>query len=119
MHPGGACIQCHSSGEGPRYTIAGTVFHGAREQTDCNGANGATESLSVVVTDANGKKLTLPVNDVGNFFTKDPVAFPFQAKVVSSSGKENVMTAAQSVGDCNTCHTQMGANAAPGRILAP
>ncbi len=118
MHPGGTCIACHSTDDGPKYTIAGTVFPGVSELTDCNGTNGAG-ILSVVVTDADGKVLTLPVNDVGNFFTTEPVTVPFRSKVVSASGKENVMGDPQTIGDCNHCHAAVGRNGAPGRILSP
>lgn len=118
MHPGGACIACHSEGEGPIYTIAGTVFPAMMELTDCNGVNGSG-TFSVVITAADGTVLTLPVNDVGNFYTRSPVAMPFHAKVVNSNGHELSMTDAQSTGDCNSCHTQLGANGAPGRIMAP
>jgi hypothetical protein len=118
MHPGGTCIACHSSGEGPSYVIAGTVFPTMTELTDCNGSNGAG-TLSVVVTGADNNVVTIPVNDVGNFYTRQRVVFPFHAKVVSSTGKELSMTDPQSTGDCNGCHTAVGANGAPGRIMAP
>jgi len=42
----------------------------------------------------------------------------FRAKVVYQ-GRERIMTVAQTIGDCNSCHTQYGANNAPGRILLP
>ena len=34
-------------------------------------------------------------------------------------GRERLMIAAQTSGDCNSCHTQAGASAAPGRLLTP
>jgi mono/diheme cytochrome c family protein len=121
MHPGGTCITCHATaeaGEAPQYTIAGTVYPTIREPTDCNGSNGVTAGIQVVVTDAAGRVLTLPVNTVGNFFTTAAVTFPFHARVVRGT-VERVMTAAQSTGNCNGCHTETGANGAPGRIVAP
>ena len=121
MHPGGTCITCHANeeaDEAPRYTIAGTVYPTIREPTDCNGSNGTSAGIQVVVTDATGRVLTLPVNTVGNFFTTAAVTFPFHAKVVRGT-VERVMTAAQSTGNCNGCHTEVGANGAPGRIVAP
>jgi len=119
MHPGGTCITCHASqDDAPRYTIAGTVYPTIREPTDCNGSNGTSAGIQVVVTDAAGRVLTLPVNTVGNFFTTAAVTFPFHAKVVRGT-VERVMTAAQSTGNCNGCHTEAGANGAPGRIVAP
>ena len=118
MHPGGTCIDCHSSGEGPRYTIAGTVFPKSNELDDCNGSNGTTGALSVVITDKNGASFALAVNSVGNFYTRQAVATPFTAKVVSPNG-EGAMTAPQTNGDCNSCHAQTGNSGAPGRIVAP
>jgi hypothetical protein len=115
MHPGGACISCHETSGGPRLTIAGTVYPTAHEPDDCDGVSG---SLQVVITDANGRTLTLSVNAAGNFYSTSSVAFPFHAKVVSG-GAERAMTAAQTSGDCNSCHTVAGANSAPGRIMAP
>jgi len=119
MHPGWTCIDCHTSGgEGPRYTIAGTVFPKYNELNDCNGSNGTTAGLSVVITDKNGASFSLPVNSVGNFFTRQAVAMPFTAKVVSPAG-ELAMTTPQTNGDCNSCHAQVGNSGAPGRIVAP
>ena len=43
---------------------------------------------------------------------------PFKAKV-TYMGRERAMAATQTSGDCNACHTQNGANSAPGRILLP
>lgn len=124
MHPGSACMSCHQGQEdAPAFTIAGTVYQKQKELTDCNGANGAPSqgagALSVVVTDAMGAVITMPVNDVGNFYSRQPFVAPFKAKVVTASGHANEMTDAQANGDCNTCHSSIGASGAPGRILAP
>jgi hypothetical protein len=43
---------------------------------------------------------------------------PFTAKV-TFQGREIVMTTPQTDGDCNSCHTETGANGAPGRIKLP
>ncbi|HTQ06616.1 MAG TPA: hypothetical protein VMI54_22305 [Polyangiaceae bacterium] len=123
MHPGGACITCHTSGgeeEGPRFTFAGTVFPSAHEPDDCNGLDGSTAMTEVVVTDANGSTFTMNVNSVGNFSytARTAPVMPYTAKVVSGSN-ERAMSAKQMTGDCNSCHTQDGANDAPGRIMAP
>lgn len=119
MHPGVACINCHATKfDAPRFTIAGTVFPTEHEPDDCNGLSGTTSGVKVVITGADGKVLTLPVNAVGNFYTTTAVAKPFKAKVVAGT-KERAMNAAQTSGDCNSCHTETGANNAPGRIAAP
>ena len=118
MHPGSDCIGCHAGGEGPAFVVAGTVYPTLIEANDCYGTRGAT----VEITDANGAKYSLPTNDAGNFYLR-PIdapgfAFPFSAKVVVGTA-ENVMFAAQSSGACASCHTENGANGAPGRVVSP
>ena len=118
MHPGGACIDCHSNVGGPSLLVAGTVFPTAHEPTDCDGV-GPT-GYTVVVTQADGTNLTLSVNSAGNFYQAGfSIAFPITAKVVSPTGAERAMTTPQMSADCNSCHTVDGANGAPGRIVAP
>jgi hypothetical protein len=117
MDPGMACISCHSRGEGPRFAIAGTVYPTAHEPDNCNGASGS-KGIEVVITGADGKSITLTPNAVGNFSSSGQVATPYQAKLVYM-GRERLMVAAQTSGDCNSCHTQSGANAAPGRLVLP
>ncbi|HUJ58624.1 MAG TPA: hypothetical protein VLX92_09030 [Kofleriaceae bacterium] len=118
MHPGEACIACHTARTGgddaPAFTIAGTVYPTGHEPDDCNGATGAT----IVITDANGAMFSLTPNSAGNFTSTKAVALPIHAKVVVGT-TERAMAAAQTSGDCNSCHTQDGANAAPGRITLP
>src|SRR4249920_3005010 len=60
MHPGGACISCHGSDEGPRYTIAGTIFPTMVDPTDCNGSNGTGGAIRVVITGLDGNVLSVP-----------------------------------------------------------
>ena len=115
MHPGVACIDCHSKSDGPLYQVAGTVYPTAHEPDDCYGASG---SATVVITDANGTAYSLPVNSAGNFFSRTRIATPYTAKVISG-GKTRAMVGAQKNGDCNTCHTEQGTETAPGRIMAP
>ena len=118
MHPGGTCLACHTSqGEGPSYTLAGTVFSTLHEKDDC-AADTSIAGSTVVITGADKKVTTLTVNSAGNFFTEGPIAFPYTAKVLRG-GKEHAMVAAQSNGDCNSCHSEQGNSGAPGRITAP
>ena len=119
MRPGGACISCHQQGgEGPRFTVAGTLFPTPHEPNDCNGV-ASTDGAQVIVTEANGTAHTLSVNQAGNFYLQVPsFVFPYQAKVVYQ-GRERVMVEAQKSGDCNDCHTQDGRQNAPGRIFLP
>jgi hypothetical protein len=117
MHPGMACISCHSSsgGEAPPFTLAGTVYPTAHEPDDCNGAAGGAQ---VVVTDAANNVITLAVSSVGNFSYRGAIALPFTAKVIAN-GQERAMSTPQTSGDCNSCHTTNGASSAPGRIMLP
>jgi hypothetical protein len=120
MHPGKACIACHDGGreeKGPRLSIAGTVFPSLVEPDDCNGA--AASGLQVVIKGADGRILTLTPNAAGNFYAEEErVALPYTAEL-RYQGRVRAMTQPQSSGDCNTCHTERGASAAPGRILLP
>jgi hypothetical protein len=121
MHPGVACINCHSKEgeeEGPRFAVAGTLYPSAHEPNDCNGV--ATSSgATVVIIDASGSEHRLKPNAAGNFFLEATTfTLPYTAKV-TYDGRERVMVEAQDDGDCNACHTEAGANHAPGRIFLP
>jgi hypothetical protein len=121
MEPGQACIGCHATpgDEAPTFTIAGTLYPTGHEPDNCNGASGQATGAKIVVTGNNGSSLTLTPNSVGNFFTTTSLPPPYKAKVVSTSGSERVMSGTASSGDCNSCHTQNGAQNAPGRITLP
>jgi hypothetical protein len=112
MRPGAACPTCH------RFAVAGTVYPTLHEPTNCNGINGSSMAMTVVITDANGAVHTIPVNGVGNFYLRGSIARPFRAKIISG-GRERAMVLPQTNGACNSCHTALGANNAPGRIMAP
>ena len=122
MEPGLACRTCHVTfGQAGTkdFDISGTVYPTAHEPDLCNGVGGMT----VVITDANKTDHVLQVNSVGNFYNDDGLGFlkiptPYTAKVVSGS-KVREMITAQTSGDCNSCHTEQGTQAAPGRIMAP
>ena len=120
MHPGEACIACHTVDDGPRFAAAGTVFPTLHEPDDCDGAD--LSGLAVVdIVDSNGVETKIPVDSVGNFHAyADQVTItpPFSAAVVQGT-QMRIMTEHQTVGDCNSCHTVQGANGAPGRIMAP
>jgi mono/diheme cytochrome c family protein len=127
MNPGRACISCHTSGgggedgedenEAPRFAIAGTLYPTGHEPDLCNGVNGTTGARVVIVDGAN-RTITLTPNAAGNFTYSGALTTPFHAKV-TYQGRERIMTAAQTSGDCNRCHTQNGATGAPGRITLP
>jgi hypothetical protein len=116
MHPGDACITCHTMRGGPAYTIAGTVYPTAHEPNDCDGVNGG---ITVVVTDANNAVTNVTVNSAGNFDSRAAIVAPFHVKVMNAAGGTRAMSGSLTAGDCNSCHTVTGANGAPGRIMAP
>jgi hypothetical protein len=121
MHPGVACIACHTEQHGPRFAFAGTVFPTAHEPDDCNGASKSASGSGAVVevTDANGKVYTMKVNAVGNFYSSAKgVAMPYTAVVKVGDAIREMKTPADT-GDCNSCHTQDGTKDAPGRIVLP
>ena len=64
--PGAACIQCHGRREGPRFSIAGTVYPTLHEPDLCYGADGIG-GAQVKITGANGQTLT--PNATGNFYS--------------------------------------------------
>jgi hypothetical protein len=147
MRPGEACLNCHNgqgggddnggggnSGPGggggddngggdddnaaELYTIAGTVYNTPHEPNDCQSNATSRGTTTVAVHDAAGRTITMTANAVGNFFSTSAVTFPITA-VVSRNGLQRAMTVGQTSANCNMCHTQTGANGAPGRILAP
>ena len=123
MEPGLACRSCHvvlGQASGKDFDMSGTVYPTAHEPDLCNGIG---TGMTVVITDANNATHTLQVNSVGNFYNDDALGFlkiptPYTAKVVSGNNVREMITA-QTSGDCNSCHTEQGAQGAPGRIMAP
>jgi hypothetical protein len=124
MRPGEPCAKCHvlfGQATGHTFDISGTVYPTAHEPDDCDGTS--VSGAQVVITDASGKQTTLAVNAVGNFYHDDLLGIaklptPYTAKV-TYNGMSLRMVSAQTVGDCNSCHTEAGANLAPGRIILP
>lgn len=119
MNPGEACLACHQ-GE-PPFNVAGTVFATGKVLDRCLPPTDVDlTQAKVIVTDKNGVDHTLSVNSVGNFHSPDfpAIAMPYTAKV-TYMGKERVMGASQTNGDCNECHAETPTNGAPGRIALP
>ena len=125
MNPGKACKTCHTQLApfvNNRIQIGGTVYATGHEPDLCFGIDGVKYPTFVEITDANDEVTQLEVNEGGNFlwdsaFLGD-VAFPITARVVRGD-QERVMLSSQMDGNCNDCHTEDGANGAPGRIVAP
>ncbi len=119
MYPGEPCVSCHKQYGGPFLSIAGTVYPTAHEPNDCNGSN--IPSASIIITDANGKVITLHPNGAGSFYSQTSFAPPYTVQL-TYQGRERDMTGLitqPTDGDCNNCHTADGTNGAPGRIMLP
>lgn len=115
MFPGRSCQGCHrTDDDAPRLTIAGTVFPTLHEKNDCYG----DKDVVVEITDALGVIVRLTSNNYGNFRSSAPITPPIRAKLIFD-GRVREMVTPQPTGDCNSCHTEQGANGAPGRILKP
>lgn len=118
MRPGNACINCHTDQSGPSFTVAGTVFPTSHEPDDCNGTDGPTDGVKVLIIDANGAMRALPVNAAGNFMSSTALPTPYRAIVVRGNSIRE-MKSTQTDGDCNGCHTEWGGNGTPGRVMEP
>jgi mono/diheme cytochrome c family protein len=126
MHPGVACISCHTKGvshegeieRGPRFSLAGTVFAGPHDPDDCHGVDGRSEGVVIEVTDARKRVIRITPNRVGNFYAEDSVSYPITARILYQ-GRVREMLTEQDSGDCNSCHSRDGDMDAPGRLLLP
>jgi len=117
MEPGRACIACHQINNGPLFTVAGTAYPTGHEPDDCYGTGAA--GATITVRDATGKEYSFVANSpAGNFFGSPPIVFPITARI-TVNGLVREMVGGAPSGDCNSCHTQAGLNAAPGRVTLP
>ncbi len=101
------------------FDIGGTVYPTGHEPDRCDGLAGVV----VTITGKDGKDVTFTTTASGNFshnslFGFGAIPTPYTAKV-TRNGKDRVMVAPQTNGDCNACHSQNGDKGAPGRILVP
>jgi hypothetical protein len=118
MHPGGDCIDCHTrEDEGPSYTVAGTVFQGLDDETDCRGIPAAV--IEIIASDGS-VAFSMTANAAGNFFSSRSLAAvaPYTARV-TYDGRTIEMGTPQTDGACNHCHTAVGIEGAPGRVQLP
>lgn len=94
------CLSCHGDVTmelDSRWTVAGTLYDTA---TGTNPLAGAT----IIVTDADGKELSLVSASNGNFFTTEPVTLPLSVRA-SACPDDITMSSPATDGSCNTCHT--------------
>lgn len=115
MRPGENCMTCHgptpTGGErGPRFYAAGTVFGAPGADV-----NSGVEGITVTITDANAKKVTMTTNAAGNFYTSAPLTYPIAAEI-TKGGTTIKMSQTVPDGGCASCHTVPPQMSAPGRI---
>jgi hypothetical protein len=113
MFPGRDCTQCHKPGSFPEWTAAGTIYLDRAAAAD-QGEPGVV----VHITDRVGKTLALTTNEVGNFYTAEPLEFPIHVEV-ERLGQRLAMPIPTPRGGCNGCHNQPPQSFAPGRVYAP
>ena len=106
------CISagCHApGGEGPTYTIAGTVYTDALGTAPQSGA-------TVTVRDALGVTVDLPTQSNGNFYSAAQLTPPLTTYASECPGIIHMVATA--TGSCNTggCHDGV---AATGRVYLP
>jgi hypothetical protein len=132
MNPGMACRACHAgqnfSGQNPQgqselgrqYWFAGTAFPGRNERDGCLAS--APSGVTIEILDADGGvRVSMPVRTTsGNFYDTTirtrPQWLPYTARVRRNGAVVSTMRTPQMSGDCNTCHTELGQQGAPGRI---
>ncbi|MBI4701456.1 MAG: hypothetical protein HY744_09900 [Deltaproteobacteria bacterium] len=98
MLPGTDCLRCHLDSGRAKLVLAaaGTVFSGP----DCPaGVEGATVRL----WDDVGRSLDLVSNEVGNFYTSEPLVPPLRA-AVDLQGVVAEMREPTISGSCGACH---------------
>ncbi len=134
MAPGEACAACHlgenfeNQNPGGQleqieivYDVMGTVFPALHERDLCASDVADGGVTLVEILDSHGQLvISTPVNAGGNFYASADggLSKPYTVRVVRN-GETMGMTTPQLVGDCNTCHTALGEQGAPGRITAP
>jgi len=121
MNPGQACRACHKTQASQfNYFFMGTVFPAFHEKDLC--ISPPPPGAKVEILNAMGEvTMTLTPNAAGNFMSSAVAAgvpVPYSARLVAN-GLARSMNALQTDGDCNKCHTEQGAEGAPGRLVWP
>lgn len=98
MTPGEDCLDCHSGGEAKAWSFAGTVF--TREDA---ALSDGVQGVTVIVTDAKGKRVTVRSNEAGNFYSAEKLVPPFRTSI-SRGGQVVEMEGTFPNGSCNVCH---------------
>ena len=123
MHPGRPCLECHQrENEGPQLGFLGTIQQDLNDTNDCRGVGDITVDI---LDDADGSVMaTTTTNNAGNFIIENSdlctqaSCLPYRVRL-TLDGRSREMLTAQTDGDCMKCHTAVGVDGAPGRIVAP
>ena len=115
MHrPGQPCLVCHrDGGEGPTFTVAGTVFR------DPAGLVPVQDAM-VVLIDAMQARITATTNCVGNFYLTPRDAsptLPMWTTVELGTIRIDMESAMHLDGDCGACHGDPVTQAQAGHVF--
>jgi hypothetical protein len=117
MRPGDNCLRCHSAGASAAskpFSFGGTIFPSATAGL-CEGVSGVT----VRATDADGQRVTVVSNEVGNFWSTVPLKRPLTLEA-ERAGRIVTMPVVAPSGGCALCHSWPNpVSGAAGRIRAP
>jgi hypothetical protein len=100
------------------YPVMGTLFPALHDKDTCNARPPAGVRVEILDSAGVVKATITPKASSGNFYTNTALPQPYTARVVMGANVVT-MTTPQTDGDCNVCHTVMGAQGAPGRIVWP
>jgi len=119
MEPGGTCINCHATYDGPSFALAGSVMNALHDDTNCAGV----PAVTVAITGGDGMRVELVSNTSGNFWLDrwpGTNLYPYTAEVIRDGVTSKMMAPRQpGENDCNSCHFSVGRSDAPGRIIVP
>ena len=116
MRPGSNCLRCHvANGQAANepFSVGGTVYP-AHDAPLCSGVMGVT----IRVTDSKGKKVSLVTNEVGNFWSTEPLEPPLTMEA-EQDGRLAAMPVTAPTGGCALCHSWPDPVSAIGRIRVP
>ena len=126
-HQGDSCLPCHTSpayeADGKDFLSGGTIY----TALDATSASQLASSYTIRVVLKNTQSLDYKTKDDGgdaNSYSGDSrlLSYDYTAQVVNSSG--TIVNSSKRYShnytqlNCNSCHTQMGNNGAPGRIVS-
>jgi len=113
--PGQPCVTCHG-GEGPagsEFSVAGTVYLYAFDPV------APAPAVTVLIQDINGVAVTIPTNEVGNFYisTNDwQPTFPLKTEIHFGKIKKQMQTNIGRTGSCGDCHKMAVSSISAGKI---